>query len=75
MSLTKKTSKNQITLPKRIVEEFPGVDYFEVTAEAGSIVLRPLELDPIGRVREKLAELGIGEGDVRAAVEWARASE
>jgi hypothetical protein len=46
-----------------------------VTAEGGSIVLRPVEIDPLGRVREKLAELGIGEEDVRAAVEWARADE
>jgi hypothetical protein len=75
MPITKKTSKNQITLPKRIVEKFPGVDYFEVAAEGGSIVLRPVELDPLRRAREKLAELGIGEEDVRAAVEWARAGE
>ncbi|MBP1732475.1 MAG: hypothetical protein H6Q55_2904 [Deltaproteobacteria bacterium] len=25
--LAKKTSKNQLTLPKEIVKEFPGVDY------------------------------------------------
>jgi hypothetical protein len=70
--LTKKTSKNQITLPKRVVEKFPGADYFEVTTEGARIILRPVHVDPVGRVREKLEELGIGEDDVRAAVEWAR---
>lgn len=70
--LAKKTSKNQITLPKRIADQFPAVDYFEVTSEAGKIVLRPVEVDPLARVREKLAEMGLAEGDVRAAVEWAR---
>ena len=27
--LTKKTSKNQLTLPKEIVKEFPDIRYFE----------------------------------------------
>jgi hypothetical protein len=73
--LTKKTSKNQITLPKRIVEQFPAVDYFEVTAEAGKIVLRPVDVDPLARVREKLAELGLDDDDIRAAVAWARRTD
>lgn len=37
----KRTSKNQITLPKRVADQFAGTDYFEVTAEEGKIVLRP----------------------------------
>jgi hypothetical protein len=70
--LTKKTSKNQITLPKRIADQFPAVDYFEVTAEAGKIILRPVDIAQLLRVREKLAELGLDEDDIRAAVAWAR---
>jgi len=27
--LTKKTAKNQLTLPKDIVREFPGIEYFD----------------------------------------------
>lgn len=72
MALTKKTSKNQITLPKRIVDQFPGAEYFEVTAEGDRIVLRPVETAPLARVHEKLAELGLDEKDVQAAVHWAR---
>lgn len=70
--LAKKTSKNQITLPKRIADQFPRAEYFEVSAEGGRIVLRPVEVDPLGRVQEKLAEIGLDEDDIRAAVEWAR---
>ena len=70
--LAKKTSKNQITLPKRVADQFPGTEYFEVTTEEGRIVLRPVEIDPLGRVRKKLQEIGIAEDDIRKAVAWAR---
>jgi hypothetical protein len=70
--LAKKTSKNQITLPKRIAEQFPTAQYFEVTTERGRIVLRPVEIDPLAKVHAKLAELGISEADVPTALAWAR---
>jgi AbrB family looped-hinge helix DNA binding protein len=70
--LAKKTSKNQITLPKRIADQFPAVDYFEVTTEGGRIVLRPVEVDPVARVNAKLAAMGLDDEDVRDAVKWAR---
>jgi hypothetical protein len=71
--LAKRTSKNQITLPKAIASRFPGTDYFDARIEGGSIVLRPVRPDQIEEVRRKLAQLGITEDDVRAAVRWARA--
>jgi hypothetical protein len=70
--IAKKTVKNQITLPKKIVELFPGCDYFDVRAEEGKIVLRPVTVDALERVQRKLEELGIEETDVSAAVQWAR---
>ncbi|HZD49336.1 MAG TPA: AbrB/MazE/SpoVT family DNA-binding domain-containing protein [Silvibacterium sp.] len=70
--LAKKTSKNQITLPKAVVTRFPGVDYFEVSTNGESIVLRPLERSRAGEVRARLEKLGIDEHDVAAAVSWAR---
>ena len=70
--LAKLTSKNQLTLPKAVVAEFPGAEYFEVSVENGRIVLAPVQVQRTGAVRAKLAELGITEGDVREAVEWAR---
>ncbi len=70
--LAKKTSKNQITLPKEVVRRFPGVEHFEVVAEDERIVLVPLRRSRARDVRAKLAELGIAEKDVKAAVTWAR---
>lgn len=70
--LTKKTSKNQITLPKKIADRFPEARYFEVRATESEIVLRPVDLDPARRVREKLRMLDLSEEDVASAVAWAR---
>ena len=70
--LAKKTVKNQITLPKKIVELFPDCDYFDVSAEEGKIVLRPVAIDALDRVQRKLEKLGIEESDISAAVRWAR---
>ena len=73
--LAKKTSKNQITLPKKVVEQFPDIDYFDVRVGEGAIVLYPVDIDSADRVREKLGELGIDEQDIRDAIRWARSQE
>src|SRR5204863_4535971 len=52
--LAKKTIKNQITLPKAVVSRFRGVDYFDVSTDGSSIVLRPLKMSRADEVREKL---------------------
>ncbi|MCC6309681.1 MAG: AbrB/MazE/SpoVT family DNA-binding domain-containing protein [Trueperaceae bacterium] len=70
--LAKKTSKNQLTLPKEVVNGFPGVDYFAVRAEGGRIILEPFVPSRADQVRQKLADLGIDEQDVTDAVAWAR---
>ena len=74
--LAKKTSKNQLTLPKEIVKEFPGVDYFDAKVKGRAIVLTPVKITPVDTsiemIREKMARLGIAEPDVRGAVKWAR---
>jgi hypothetical protein len=72
--LAKLTSKNQLTLPKAVVEAVGGAsEYFEVEAIDGAIVLRPVRIQRSDAVRAKLAELSLGEADVDAAVAWARA--
>ena len=70
--LAKKTSKNQITLPKAVAVMFPDATYFDVSAEDGRIVLVPVRPDRANRVRSKLAALGIEESDVADAIAWAR---
>lgn len=72
MPLAKKTAKNQLTLPKSIVDRFPGVSYFDVKEEDGRIVLSPVVPGAADRVREKLDELGIRPEDVEEGVRWAR---
>ena len=73
--LVKKTVKNQITLPKAVVTRFKGVDYFDVSTDGTSIILRPLQMSRADEVRAKLAELGIDEQDVAKAVTWTRKSK
>ncbi len=74
--LAKRTSKNQITLPKSIADCFPGVEYFDLRIEGDKILLAPAKIVPAGptleRVREKMKQLGIAERDVSEAVRWAR---
>ncbi len=73
--LAKLTSKNQLTLPKAAVSGLQAYEYFDVTREAGRIVLTPVRLTRVEAVRAKLAELGLDEGDVAKAVAWARRVE
>jgi bifunctional DNA-binding transcriptional regulator/antitoxin component of YhaV-PrlF toxin-antitoxin module len=72
--LAKVTSKNQITLPKAIVSQFAGVEYFEVRAEGEKIILEPVRRARIREVWTKLDKLGITQADVDEAVKWARKS-
>ena len=46
--LAKKTVKNQITLPKAIIEKLPKTDYFEVSIRSEEIVLRPVVIEAKG---------------------------
>ena len=76
--LAKKTSKNQLTLPKEVAEKFPGTDYFDVRVEGRVIELRPVRIEPedagvdLARIREKIKRLGVTAEDVTTAVRWAR---
>ncbi|MBW2030889.1 MAG: AbrB/MazE/SpoVT family DNA-binding domain-containing protein [Deltaproteobacteria bacterium] len=77
--LAKKTSKNQITLPKEIVRAFPNVEYFDVSIDGNSIRLVPVRITPVpsslDTIREKIKRLGLTEKDVDEAVEWARSEK
>ncbi len=74
--LAKKTSKNQLTLPKEIVKEFPDSKYFDVSIKERKIVLTPVKITPadmtLEGIRAKMARLGIIEDDVTKAIKWAR---
>lgn len=74
--LAKKTSKNQVTLPKKALEEIPETEYFDVTAKGGVLILRPVTVaEPGSRlaaIRRKIKDLGLEPKDVARAITWAR---
>lgn len=74
--LAKKTSKNQVTLPKKALQEIPETDYFDVTAKGGVLILKPVTMTEPGSrltaVRQKIKALGIEMNDVDRAIAWAR---
>ena len=70
--LAKRTSKNQVTLPKAIVQTVGEADYYDVTVQDGKIVLTPVRLQQADAVRAKLSALGIDENDIQDAMAWSR---
>jgi len=72
--LAKMTSKNQITIPKKIVDRLPDVKYFEVDLKDGLVLLKPLKTydATLGQIRSKMEKLGLDENCVREAVRWSR---
>ena len=75
--LAKLTTKNQLTLPKRVLDAL-GVPaapaYFQVEVKEGKIILTPARIGAADAVRRKLADLGIADADIADAVAWARQS-
>jgi bifunctional DNA-binding transcriptional regulator/antitoxin component of YhaV-PrlF toxin-antitoxin module len=73
--LAKMTSKNQITIPKKIIDKLPGVEYFEVELKDGVVMLKPLRVydTSLARIRTKVKKLGLQENTVKEAIKWARA--
>jgi len=75
--LCKRTYKNQITLPKKVMEQFEDYEYFEVKVSKGKIVLEPVKMIPkdkilLERVRDKISALGMTSQDIEDAITWAR---
>ena len=73
--ITKKTTKNQVTLPKAIVERVPQTNFFEIDVRDGEIVLKPVHRNAspvLTRIRRKMKRLEVTEQDVEAAIRWVR---
>ncbi len=71
--LAKITSKNQLTLPKSMIQAVGATEYFDVEARDGQLILTPVRIQRGDAVRAKLAELALTDEDMAAAVAWARA--
>jgi len=70
--LAKITAKNQLTLPKAVTNAVGPVEYFDVEARNGQIILTPVRIQRSDAVRAKLAELELQDKDIADAVAWAR---
>jgi len=72
--LIRVTSKNQITIPKKIMDQLPDVKYFDLELKDGIIRLKPLAVydTNLDRIRSKIRKLGLKENAVSEAIEWAR---
>ncbi|MCX7029828.1 MAG: AbrB/MazE/SpoVT family DNA-binding domain-containing protein [Spirochaetes bacterium] len=75
--LCKRTSKNQLTIPKPIADQFPGVNYFDAVLEGDRIVLKPVKIDAqddssLESIRTKMETLGITGKDLEAAIRTSR---
>jgi len=74
--LAKKTSKNQLTLPKKVAGIFEGIDYFDITVKDNLIILKPVKMIPaesaLEGVRNKIEALGLKDEDILKAIRWAR---
>jgi len=72
LTIAKLTVKNQLTLPQKIVSRYPDTVHFSVEEIGGRIILEPMSPTSLGKVRDKLAALGVSESDVTEAVKWSR---
>jgi hypothetical protein len=72
--LAKITSKNQITIPKKIMEQLPETQYFDLELANGVVMLKPVNvLDTnLDQIRFKIDKLGLKPGSVREAIRWAK---
>lgn len=72
--MAKLTSKNQITIPKKIIEQLGATRYFQVELQDGVILLKPLKTyeTDLSKIRSKIKKLGLTPDSVGEAVKWAR---
>lgn len=72
--LVKLSSKNQVTVPRKILAQMPPTQYLEVEWKDGAIVMKPVAVveTSLEQIRDKVKRLGLNENSVAEAVQWAR---
>jgi hypothetical protein len=72
--LAKLTSKNQITIPKKIIDQLPDIQHFDVELDDGVVVMKPLVIydTDLDQIRSKIKKLGLEKNAVAEAIQWAR---
>ena len=68
----KLSPKNQLTLPKSIINRFPGTQYFEIGTRENEVILRPARMciqgETLKEVRNKIRNLGLKEDIISEAI-------
>lgn len=76
-TLTKRTSRNQVTLPAALIKDWKDADYFSVTRVGDHLELRPALTngteDPLEKFRRRMDERGVTDEDIAQAVRDVRA--
>jgi bifunctional DNA-binding transcriptional regulator/antitoxin component of YhaV-PrlF toxin-antitoxin module len=72
--LAKITSKNQITIPKKIIDQLPDVKHFDIELKDGAVILKPIKVYDVDldQIRSKVKKLGLSQDCVAEAIKWAR---
>ena len=68
----KVTGHNQLSFPEELAWALQGREFFEVSEEFGKLVLTPVAVSELDKVRMELANRGITQQDIDDAVKWAR---
>jgi hypothetical protein len=63
-------SRHNITIPKKIVDQLPETDYFEVELKEGLVLLKPLQIyeTDLEKIRSKMKNLGLKTDSLREAI-------
>ena len=72
--LAKLTTKNQITIPKQIIDQIPDARYFDVELNGEVVIMKPLKIydTDLEKIRSKIKKMGLKPDCVAEAVKWAR---
>ena len=72
--LAKITSKNQITIPKKIIEKMPNIKHFDIEFKDGVVIMKPIKFydTNLDQIRAKIKKIGLKENSVAEAIKWAK---
>lgn len=72
--LAKITSRNQVTIPKKIMDQLPNPKYFDVELRDGVVIMKPMVVydTNLEQIRDKMKNLGLKADSVKEAIRWAR---
>lgn len=72
--LAKITAKNQITIPKKIMDQLPKTQYFDLELSDGIVMLKPVKVmdTNLDQIRYKIGKLGLKPDSVSEAIRWAK---